>query len=382
LASEATTAVVIVAAGDGTRLGRGPKAFVRVAGASLLELTLERVLAMRTVVEVVVVAPGSLLGEASRLAPAARVVAGGASRQASVRAGLASLGPAVTRVLVHDAARALTPTALFDAVADAISESGAGVIPALAVADTIKRVDADGNVLATVDRTELAAVQTPQGFPRAELDAAYAVADMEHTDDAAVYAASGRTVAITPGDPLAFKVTTPDDLARASDILASSGRSSAMIRTGIGIDVHAFGGDAELRLAGLSWPGEQGLAGHSDGDAVAHAICDALLSAAGLGDIGSRFGTDDPQYAGARGDVFLRGAVELLAAAGFAPSNVSVQLVAQRPRFAARREEAEQILSDLLGAPVSVAATTSDGLGFTGRGEGVAAIATALIRSI
>jgi 2-C-methyl-D-erythritol 4-phosphate cytidylyltransferase/2-C-methyl-D-erythritol 2,4-cyclodiphosphate synthase len=382
LASEATTAVVIVAAGDGTRLGRGPKAFVRVAGASLLELTLERVLAMRTAVDVVVVASESLIAEASRLAPAARVVAGGASRQASVQAGLASLGPAVTRVLVHDAARALTPTALFDAVADAVSESGGGVIPALAVADTIKRVDAAGTVLATVDRSELAAVQTPQGFPRAELDAAYAVVDMDHTDDAAVYAASGRTVAIIPGDPLGFKVTTPDDLARASDILASSGRSSAMIRTGIGIDVHAFGGDAELRLAGLSWPGEQGLAGHSDGDAVAHAICDALLSAAGLGDIGSRFGTDDPQYAGAPGDVFLRGTVELLAAAGFAPSNVSVQLVAQRPRFAARPEEAEKMLSDLVGAPVSVAATTSDGLGFTGRGEGVAAIATALIRSI
>lgn len=382
MVSEATTAVVIVAAGDGTRLGRGPKAFVPLAGTSILELTVKRVLAMRAAVAVVVVAPAGLLTEAARLAPTARIVAGGASRQASVRAGLASLGQAVTCVLVHDAARALTPTALFDAVADAVAESGNGVVPVLPVADTIKRVDAHGTVVATVDRSELAAVQTPQGFPRAELDAAYAVVDMDHTDDAAVYASSGRRVTSIPGDPLAFKVTTPDDLARASDILETAGRSTAMIRTGIGIDAHAFGGDAELQLACLSWPGEQGLAGHSDGDAVAHAICDALLSAAGLGDIGSRFGTDDPRYAGAAGEIFLRGTVALLAEAGFAPSNVSVQLVAQRPRFAARREEAERVLTDLVGAPVSVAATTTDGLGFTGRGEGVAAVATALIRSL
>ncbi|THG29823.1 2-C-methyl-D-erythritol 2,4-cyclodiphosphate synthase [Naasia lichenicola] len=377
-----TTAVIVVAAGNGTRLGLGPKAFVTVAGRSLLELTLERVNRVRGDVEVVVVAPASHLGEAQRLASGARVVPGGATRQQSVAAGLRALGPDVQRVLVHDAARALTPTALFDAVADAVAVSNAGVIPALAVADTIKRIDADGTVLGTVDRSELAAVQTPQGFPRDQLDLAYSAVEADHTDDAAVFAASGRTVIVIPGDPLAFKVTTPDDLARAEQQLARSEPHVPAVRTGIGIDVHAFGGDAELRLAGLSWPGEQGLAGHSDGDAVAHAICDALLSAAGLGDIGSRFGTDDPRYAGAAGEVFLTGTVALLAEAGFAPSNVSVQLVAQRPRFSARRIEAEAALSALVGAPVSIAATTSDGLGFTGRSEGVAAIATALIRTI
>jgi len=181
---------------------------------------------------------------------------------------------------------------------------------------------------------------------------------------------------VVPGSPLAFKVTTADDLRRAELLLAAE----TAPRTGIGIDVHAFGGDAPLRLALLDWPGEQGLAGHSDGDAVAHAVCDALLSAAGLGDIGGRFGTDDPRYAGASGAVFLEGTVAILADAGWEPVNVAVQLVGNRPRFAARREEAQAALTAVVGAPVSVSATTTDGLGFSGRGEGIAAVATALIR--
>jgi 2-C-methyl-D-erythritol 4-phosphate cytidylyltransferase/2-C-methyl-D-erythritol 2,4-cyclodiphosphate synthase len=142
---------------------------------------------------------------------------------------------------------------------------------------------------------------------------------------------------------------------------------------------YAFADVGELSLAGLSWPGERPLAGHSDGDAVAHAIVDALLSAAGLGDIGSMFGTDDPRFAGASGEVFLRAAVERLHAAGFVVVNVAVQLVGNRPRFAPRRTEAEGVLSALVHGPVSIAATTTDALGFTGRGEGVTAIATALI---
>jgi 2-C-methyl-D-erythritol 4-phosphate cytidylyltransferase/2-C-methyl-D-erythritol 2,4-cyclodiphosphate synthase len=136
-----------------------------------------------------------------------------------------------------------------------------------------------------------------------------------------------------------------------------------------------------LTLAGLEWPGERGLAGHSDGDAVAHAVCDALLSAAGLGDIGTVFGTDDPRFSGAAGHVFVTHAVSLVHDAGFAPVNVTVQIVGNRPRLSGRRAEAESVLTAWVGAPVSVSATTTDGLGFTGRGEGVAAIATALIRA-
>ncbi len=152
-----------------------------------------------------------------------------------------------------------------------------------------------------------------------------------------------------------------------------------MIRVGTGFDVHAYDEAAPLRLAGLDWPGEPGLSGHSDGDAVCHAVVDALLSAAGLGDIGGLVGVDDPETEGAASTGFVRLALERLSAAGFAPVNVSVQIVGNRPRFAARRDEAQRAMSELVGAPVSLAATTTDHLGFTGRGEGLAVIATALI---
>ncbi len=150
-------------------------------------------------------------------------------------------------------------------------------------------------------------------------------------------------------------------------------------RVGLGVDVHAFGGDGALWLAGLEWPGEPGLAGHSDGDVVAHACCDALLSAAGLGDLGSVFGVGDPKWAGASGVTLLAEAAALVVAEGWTIANVSVQLVGNRPRLGERRAQAEQLLSTACGAPVSVAATTSDGLGLTGRDEGLAALATALL---
>jgi 2-C-methyl-D-erythritol 4-phosphate cytidylyltransferase/2-C-methyl-D-erythritol 2,4-cyclodiphosphate synthase len=148
---------------------------------------------------------------------------------------------------------------------------------------------------------------------------------------------------------------------------------------GTGIDVHAFDESRPLWLGALYWPAEPGLAGHSDGDAVCHAICDALLSAAGLGDIGSRFGTADSRFVEAHGNVFIEETLEIVRGAGFTVGNVAVQVISNRPKVAPRRVELEAVLSELIGAPVSVSATTTDGLGFTGRGEGVTALATALL---
>lgn len=390
---DVTVAVIIVAAGSGSRLGnREPKAFVPVGGVTLLERSVRSVAGMAEPVQVIVVAPEGRLEDARRLAsrgsgasvPA--VVAGGATRQQSVAAGLATLDPGIEIVLVHDSARALTPPTLMDAVVAAVRGNAVGVVPGLPVADTIKRLDV-GLAVETVDRTLLSAVQTPQGFPRDQLMGAYARADaasVEYTDDAAVFAAAGLPVLVIEGDPLAFKITTPWDLGRAESLLqqpvgfAAAG-AKTVFRTGIGIDVHAYDDMAPLWLGGLFWPGEAGLAGHSDGDAVAHAICDALLSAASLGDIGGTFGTDDPRFADAHGDVFLRATLALVAEAGYRVHNVAVQIVGNRPRLAHRRVEVEQHLGAIVGAPVSVSATTTDGLGFTGRGEGLSAVATALL---
>lgn len=382
-------AIIVVAAGSGTRLAAGaPKAFVGLGAHTILRHALDGVFHAPEA-QVVVVAPADRVGEAetdARLAAGDRsdlvtVVAGGATRQQSVAAGLAALWGDVEVVLVHDAARALTPPEVFARVFAAVDETGWGIVPVLPVIDTIKRVDGP-HITGGVDRAELAAAQTPQGFRRDILTQAYALADRDHTDDAAVVAQAGHQVGVVDGDAASFKITTPEDLARAEHLLRGEPGPVAtdLPRIGLGTDVHAFGGDGELWLGGIAWPGEQALAGHSDGDAVAHAIVDALLGAAGLGDIGTHFGTSHPEYAGAHADVFLARTRALIGEAGWRVGNVSVQVQANRPRIGARRAEAETALSAALGgAPVTLSATTTDGLGFPGRGEGVQAIAVALI---
>ncbi len=372
-----TTAVIIVAAGSGTRLGLNrPKAFIEVAGLTLAQRSVDAVREADPHAQIVLVVPAGQ----SPLPAGVTVVTGGATRHESVAAGLSALNTDVDTLLVHDAARALASANLFTRVVEHVHATGAGVVPSLPVSDAIKRVDVHGAVTESVDRSVLAAVQTPQGFPRADLEAAYAsVRADDHNDDAAVFIASGRTVHTIPGEANAFKITTLSDLERAQALLVPVNRGH---RIGSGTDVHAFGSRRGLWLAGLQWPEELELAGHSDGDSASHAVVDALLSAASLGDIGGMVGTDDPKFAGAHGEVFIREAVARLRAAGYEPVNVTVQILGNRPKLAPRREEAQQLLSEWVGAPVSVSATTTDGLGLMGEGKGIAATATALIRPV
>jgi 2-C-methyl-D-erythritol 4-phosphate cytidylyltransferase/2-C-methyl-D-erythritol 2,4-cyclodiphosphate synthase len=364
-----TVGLVLVAAGSGVRLGRGiPKAFVEIDGVSLLARALGVAHELGPD-SIGIAGPPSHLDEVRDVVAdeglTAHVVAGGATRTDSVRNALAAL-PDVDIVLVHDVARAGTPLDVFRRVIDAVAETSDGIIPVLPVVDTIVVAD-DGVVVDNTERSRLQRVQTPQGFPAERFANAFATAIGDFTDDASIWRAAGGTVRTVDGDERAHKITVESDIASAA----------TTARVGLGTDTHAFGDTTPLWLGCVEWPGETALAGHSDGDAVAHAICDALLAGAGLGDIGTVFGTDDPRYSGARGEVFLRGALEKLADAGSVPRSVSVQIVGNRPKIGPRRVELERVLSDILGVPVSVSATTTDGLGFTGEGKGITAIAIA-----
>lgn len=375
-------AVVLVAAGRGERLGADkPKAFVELAGRTLISHSLENIVAVANLVQVIVAVPKELIAEANQLVSAHHltdvsfaVVAGGRTRQESISLALQNLDSQVAVVLVHDAARALAPTELFDRVASRVRETKGAVIPALPVVDTVKRIS-DDLILETVDRESLVSAQTPQGFLAAELTEVYAAAQAEFTDDAALFQSFGKSVSHISGTRRAFKITTPEDLTSAELLFGVD------VRTGIGTDVHSFTSDPEkpLFLGTVIWPGELGLEGHSDGDAVSHAIVDALLSAAGLGDIGSNFGVDRPEFAGANGSVFISETLRLIAQHGFQVRNIAVQIIGNRPKVAPHRERVEAALFELIKAPVSLSATTTDGLGFLGNSEGVAAVATALI---
>ena len=378
-----SVAVILVAAGRGERLGAGaPKALVRVAGVTLLEHAISRAIGVEKISQLVITAtPGHIdefLSLATPHVPSSielTVVPGGETRQQSIALALAEVNHTATVVLVHDAARAFTPTEVFNRVATEVAETGFGVVPVVAVHDTVKRANGT-EVLETVNRSELRAAQTPQGFPASLLREAYAATTTEHTDDASLVQAFGHRVLSVPGDRMAMKVTTPDDLILASHLIGGESR------TGIGTDTHRFTEDSSkpLYLGTILWEGERGLDGHSDGDALSHAIVDALLSAAGLGDIGSNFGVDRPEFTGANGKVFLEGTLSKLHDTGFSVINVSAQIIGNRPKVAPMRQAVEQALTAIIHAPVSISATTTDGLGFLGNTEGVAVVASALIQ--
>lgn len=368
---------IVVAAGSGSRFG-GAKQYEVVAGRRVLDWA---VAGARSVSEgvVVVVHPD----EVGRPEPAADVVvAGGATRSDSVRSGLAAVPRDAAVVVVHDAARPCASPNLFGAVVAAVSDGADAAVPGMAVVDTVKRVDPDGMVRATVDRTGLVAIQTPQAFVATELRAAHA-SGPEASDDAGLIEAAGGRVVVVAGETANTKLTTRDDLyAAASHLAAGPTDEHRASQVGLGFDIHPYSDDPERRLVlgGVVFEGERGLAGHSDADVVAHAAADALLGAAGLDDLGAQFPDSDPAWAGADSLALLAHVAHLVRTAAWEPVNVDCAVVLDAPRLAPRRPAMAAALSQAAGARVSVKGRRSEGLGALGRGEGVACWAVALVR--
>jgi 2-C-methyl-D-erythritol 4-phosphate cytidylyltransferase/2-C-methyl-D-erythritol 2,4-cyclodiphosphate synthase len=367
---------VIVAAGSGSRAGGQAKQWRDLAGRPVARWSLEALLDAGARNVVVVISPGAEDQAARAFAGLSgwRTVAGGTERADSVRNGLRALG-ALDAVLIHDAARPFVTRAHVEALLAALTQAE-GALPALPVADTLKRSDDGRLVAATTSRARLHRAQTPQAFRLpAILDAYARWPGGEATDDAAVLEAAGGRVVLTPGDPRLMKLTYPEDFPMA-EALASGAAARTLTRTGLGLDAHVFGPGDQVWLCGVSIPHSHGLVGHSDADAGLHALTDAVLGAMALGDIGDHFPPTDPQWKGAASDQFLLHALKLVAERGGRVVNADVTLVCERPKVKPHREAMRARLAALLDLPldrVSVKATTMERMGFTGREEGLAA---------
>ncbi len=370
---------LIVAAGKGERAGGGvPKQFRTIAGKALVAHAYDRLLAHPSVSGVIiVVAAGQeeMLAEALRGHKPLGIVQGGATRRESVRAGLNAIDDADI-VLIHDAARPFVPLAVTDRLLEAL-EKWPGAVPALPVADTLA---AKGAVLGdVVDRASLLRVQTPQAFRFDAIMTSHQAwnADFEPTDDAQMARAAGHHLAIVEGDAMLDKITRPEDFATAE---ARFGQR--VFRTGMGFDVHRLAEGEELWLGGVHVPHDKGLLGHSDADVALHALTDAILGAIGAGDIGTHFPPSDPQWRGAPSSCFLEHAAALVDRDGARIEHVDLTIICEAPKIGPYRDAIRARIAALLRLSerkVSVKATTTERLGFTGRGEGIAAQAIATV---
>lgn len=374
-------AAIITAAGSGSRLGLGiPKALVPVDGTPMVAAASALFAGFDSII---VTAPAGFEATFTEIlnsmiekpaSTSVTVVTGGETRSESIAHALAQVPQNADVILVHDAARPFTPASVINRVLEALDAGADAVLPVEPVTDSLKRVS-NRVVTEHLDRSEFARAQTPQGFRASVLRVAYEKAGAAGlsaaTDDVTLVAGIGTAVVVVDGDVRNRKITTAQDL-RGS-------HRGGTARAGFATDVHAFGTTGELALAGLIWPDHPTLVGHSDGDAAIHALADAFLSAAGLGDLGAQFGTDRPEWQGAASLHLLRHTMRLLADAGWMPTSAQVQIIGNQPRLAPRREEAQELLTAVVGVPVFISATTTDGLGFTGRGEGIAATAVVLI---
>ena len=384
---------VVVAAGRGERAGSpadGPKQYRLLGKQPVLLVALGPLLADPRIGDVVVVTHADdddLWREVALQIPdSARLLQarGGATRQESVLAGLAALeGTGATHVLIHDAARPFLSRELLDRIDAAFQAGAEAVLPAVAVADTLKRV-ADGVVTSTVSREGFFCAQTPQAFRLAPILAAHrrAVANgrMDFTDDCSIAEAAGIPVKVVEGDIANVKITVARDLAIAKQRMAAAALPD--VRTGNGYDVHRLVPGEGVTLCGVFLPHEQALSGHSDADVALHALTDALLATCGAGDIGDHFPPSDPRWKGAPSRVFVTHAARLVAEAGGVIMNADISLIAEAPRIGPHRMAMREAIAEMLGIAVercSVKATTNEEIGFVGRREGIAAIATATV---
>jgi 2-C-methyl-D-erythritol 4-phosphate cytidylyltransferase/2-C-methyl-D-erythritol 2,4-cyclodiphosphate synthase len=373
-----TTTALIVAAGKGERVGGLPKQYRLLGGKPVLRRAVEALASHPMVASVrVVIGPGQheLASNALAGIDVGDFIEGGAERADSVRAGLARVEG--NAVLVHDAARPFCPPAVVDRLLAPL-EFFDGAAPVLPVGDTLSR--ASDRLQEPVDRRGMVRVQTPQAFRLEALRAAYDRWTGEApTDETTVARAAGLNIAAVEGDAALEKITTPADFERAEEWLAAR----LTPRTGIGFDVHAFAGEGPIMMGGVEIPHARGLAGHSDADVVLHAITDALLGAAGMGDLGEHFPPSDPQWKGAASDLFLRRAAALIRERGGIVDHVDCTIICEEPKVGPHRLEMKRRVAAILGLDerqVSIKATTTEGLGFTGRREGIAVQAVANIR--
>ncbi|MEP2102376.1 MAG: bifunctional 2-C-methyl-D-erythritol 4-phosphate cytidylyltransferase/2-C-methyl-D-erythritol 2,4-cyclodiphosphate synthase [Parasphingorhabdus sp.] len=373
---------LIVAAGQGERSGLGlPKQFALVDGQPMVRHSAASFLDYQDISKLwIVIGDGQeeKLAEALAGLPGYEVVIGGAARQDSVRNGLSAIAAAggAKNVLIHDAARPFLSHMMIDSLLSSLERETAA-IPVLSTIDTTINID-NGYAADTLDRGRLWRVQTPQAFHFEELVQAHAIwpKNSDASDDAQIFKAAGHQIAVVDGDEKLNKYTT------ASDFAKPSGQNMTQIRTGMGFDVHQLAAGEELWLGGLQIDHDKGLAGHSDADVLLHALTDALLGAAGAGDIGDHFPPSDPQWQGAASDKFVEFAASVIKQKGGRINNVDMTVICEAPKIKPRRDAMRQNIAKMLDIPVdqvSVKATTTERLGFTGRGEGIAAQAVATI---
>ena len=382
---------VLVAAGQSRRLGGAvAKPWIDLDGQIVISHALDGLRQHDAVISGVIVASPDMLEAAATLAHKIGwlAVAGGAERSHSVRAGLdalAALSPPPEAVLIHDAARPFIPGAVIDRLAEAINEGHKAAIPVLASADSLKRVE-DGLVTGRINRDVIARVQTPQAFDFAALIAEHRRnTDALITDDSTLMENADYSVAAVTGDPVLAKITTAEDLDHARTVARGRRKAddAAMIetRTATGFDVHRFStAPGPIRLGGIDIDHDNGFDAHSDGDVALHALTDAIYGLVADGDIGAHFPPSDDAWKGKDSAFFLKAACERLRQGGGCLSFCDITIIAEKPKITPHRDAIRQAIAAITQldiARVSVKATTSEGLGFTGRGEGIAVQAAA-----